>query len=148
MRVPWGSNVLQDALIQGLDYFAIVPYIENSSWKVYSYVLYGAIGIVALFNILMIYVSYKTKHAFTGAISLLQLLVQLFKSILFIPVLELFSTIFRCVDNQRGGLMLQTHEEIECWGGDHIQVLIPTGIFALVFVWNSLIAGMLFYERR
>ncbi|CAD8126292.1 unnamed protein product [Paramecium sonneborni] len=79
---------------------------------------------------------------------MLRTLIKLFLSILYMPIMDLFFSIFACIRNEKGNSVHQMFSEINCWEGTHTVHGIVS-IFGIICFYIFCISfSLLYYEPR
>ena len=69
-------------------------------------------------------------------------------TVLFLPVLDIFTYMISCVRDSEGVLRHQEFTEIECFVGNHILNTAFAIVLAFIFILISMIVGITFFECK
>ena len=69
-------------------------------------------------------------------------------TVLFLPVLDIFTYMISCVRDSEGVLRHQEFTEIECFTGNHILNAILSITLAIVYISIAMIVGINFFECK
>ena len=90
------------------------------SWDFYTYVFYAMIFLLVLDILSYYHISYnfkRNKAAMDWQLSLTRTLVTSFFSIMFIPIMNVFTIMIGCHENEAGELALELFPDRLCWTG-------------------------------
>ena len=117
----------------------------------YQITFYSAVIFVTLIIIDIIYVSYSFKienFYVIWPLHVLRSVCSLVITILFLPVLDIFTYMLSCVRDSNGVLRHQEFTEIECFKGNHILNAIFSVILTITFISICMIVGITFFECK
>lgn len=94
--VVWQTFEVTEWLHKILGYVMLTPYFEMLSFQALVAMQYVCLGLVILALMLIFYLSYRLKSSFSWPVYILRVLVQLFLSILYLPIMDLFFAVIAC----------------------------------------------------
>jgi len=125
LGIYWNSPQIVSYISLVLNYFKIVPNIQNTNWNVYILVFYLISGMFYFicFSILIIAMllfrsEIKKQESISGFFSGIYFLYSETQQILFIPILEYFLFIFNCQNNGQGQYIHEAFPDVVCFEGN------------------------------
>ena len=146
----WNSPQLSKFMEESLDYFQLLHYFK-ASWQMYQITFYCAVIFVTLIILDIFYVSYSMKienFYVIWPLHVLRSICTLVVTVLFLPVLDIFTFMISCQRDGNGVLRHQQYNEIECFKGNHILNAIFSVILSITFIVISMIVGITFFECK
>lgn len=105
---------------------------------------YLFVGIIALEILLYLVLSNRNeKLSKTLPMAILKSIINLMLSILYMPIVDLFISVWTCEDSYH-----YAFQNYECWTGSHTVHSIVAIIFLVIFYTLSVIHSFLYYEAR
>ncbi|CAD8213537.1 unnamed protein product [Paramecium octaurelia] len=144
----WMTYEVSRQINKVLGYSMLVPYFEMLSYIGLLSMMYTCLGLVLMGYMLIILLNYRLQSSISLIVQMLRALIKLFLSILYMPIMDLFFSIFACAEDKTGNLMHQLFSDITCWEGTHIVHGIVS-IFGIIFFYLFCITfALLYYEPR
>ena len=147
----WGMPEISRAIAGFFEHFTLLRYIQGSSWEVYKLLLQVGLGLTTFVLFNMIFVSIASKRKMTGlalSIQTLQVLIWVLTRILYLPLFQLFISIFHCAANPEGDETHFLFPEVYCYSGEHLVYAIIIGVASVVLAVVSLVTGYLYFEKN
>ena len=95
------------------------------------------------------YVSYAAKKkafGFQASIQLLRLLIWLLTQLLYLPLIQMFFSLYICKVNQEGDSVHYLFGEVYCWSGEHMIMCIVMTINLIVLVAYTLFCSYMYFN--
>lgn len=125
-------------------YVLLTPQYEYMGYATMVILVYLFVGIIALEIMLYLMLSNKTeKMSKTLPMTILKGIINLMLSILYMPIVDLFISIWTCENGHH-----YAFTNYECWSGSHTVHSIVAIIFLIIFYFLSVIHSFLYYEAR
>lgn len=128
-----------------------MPYFEDATYKIYIAIFYIAFAILGFAILDVFYLKHaqnKKKFTFTWPIHALRIILQLFNTVLFIPLFAYFASVLSCVRNGEDKLVHYIFSEVECWNGIYFLHAIIAIISIITFLYVCFISSLLLFECR
>jgi len=106
-------------------------------------------GFIFLILLNIIFVSYGAKKKIAGfslSVALLRMLISLLSSIFYMPLIQIFMSTFRCVENTEGDMVHYLFNDIYCYTGEHLVFLFIVGPVSIIMVLIASMTAMLYFE--
>ena len=146
----WNHHIIIIKLNQFIEYLNIVHYIQGQSEFVYLLIFYIFVATIACIILNMIYVSYSfSRNYFTTTVPLIFLrkFSKVFVTVLFMPILELFLSIFICkYDSKTGKQKNIFANEMICYEGVHFIHMIISFVISVFFLIICIVIALNFFE--
>ncbi|CAD8048146.1 unnamed protein product [Paramecium sonneborni] len=144
----WQVTYVSQPLHTFFNYFMITPYFNEDSFQYFVVIMYVCLSLflITLMLICLIgFYSNKQNQSFTWAMTILQILIGFFLSILFLPFVDVFLATIACYDDSKGQFQHYLFD-IQCWANVHIVHGIVAIIALIIFSLTTLLFSMIYYE--
>lgn len=146
----WNNNPIAVQLANTISYINIVNYLNTSNEIVYLTIYYLFVLAVTLVILNILYVSYSFSRkyfTYTWPLYVLSKVAKIFVTVLFMPILELFLSLFVCkYDEIDGKYKNSTSTDVVCFEGFHILHMIISLIVSTIFLIICIIVAISFFE--
>ncbi|CAK66138.1 unnamed protein product (macronuclear) [Paramecium tetraurelia] len=144
----WQTFEVTEWLNKIFGYSMLVPYFKMLSFPALVAMMYVCLGLVVFAFMLIFFLSYRLKSAFTWPIYILRILIQMFLSILYMPIMDLFFSLIACTTDENGDNVNQIFNDVTCWQGVHIVHGIVSILGIVIFYLFCITFAMIYYEPR
>lgn len=148
-KMYW-NNDIANSIMQYLNYLNIVNYLSSSTLLVYLIVFYLFVLAVTLVILNIFYVSYSFSRKFfthTWPLYILAKVVKTFVTNLFMPIIELFISVYKCQLDETGNFYVnQIESSLICFQGFHYVHMIISIVISVIFVVICIICAINFFE--
>ncbi len=130
---------------------SLVDYLLEGSISIYIFFFYILLVLLAVIFVYMLYVQYATTRKINISFKFFSVFIKAFNEllvpVLFIPFLNYFLSVLRCV-NRDGVSIHFKFEEMTCFSGSHIIYTFFAVIGLIWFMILSIILSLTCYEIR
>ncbi|CAD8151019.1 unnamed protein product [Paramecium pentaurelia] len=147
----WKNQPVSDAISYFLSCFLLSPYTNSSNYSSLIILLYLCIGIFTLSTMLTFFIGLglnKKKQENNWIKKGLKILINLFLSILYLPIIDVFISIIDCGFDENGVYVHNQFQDQECWVDTHILHGIVAIIFSILFYCYCVCFSMLYFESK
>lgn len=146
----WDYSTIASEINNVIEYINIVHYLSGQSTLVYLCIFYFFVVSVSAVIANIFYVSYSFNRKYftqTWPLIVLRNVAKTFVTILFMPILELFISIFVCNKNNDDGLYYNSiATDLICFRGAHFVHMFIALIISIVFFIICVIVAINFFE--
>ncbi|CAD8074133.1 unnamed protein product [Paramecium primaurelia] len=140
----WKHDDIAKYVNQITGYVLLSPQYDQMQYSAMVILTYLFVGIIALEILLYLVLSNRTeKLSKTLPMTMLKSIINLMLSILYMPIVDLFISVWTCKDSYHFSFT-----NYECWTGSHTVHSIVAIIFLIIFYILSAIHSFLYYEAR
>ncbi|CAD8173029.1 unnamed protein product [Paramecium pentaurelia] len=140
----WKHDDIAKYVNQITGYVLLSPQYDQMQYSAMVILTYLFVGIIALEILLYLVLSNRTeKLSKTLPMTMLKSIINLMLSILYMPIVDLFISVWTCKDSYHFSFT-----NYECWTGSHTVHSIVAIIFLIIFYTLSAIHSFLYYEAR
>ncbi|CAD8065320.1 unnamed protein product [Paramecium sonneborni] len=147
----WKNQPVSDAISYFLSCFLLSPYTTLQNYSLLIILLYLCIGIFTFSMMLTFFIGLglnKKKQENNWIKKGLKIFINLFLSILYLPILDIFITIIDCGYDKNGIYIHNQFQEQKCWTDTHILHGIVAILFAIIFYGYCVCFALLYYESK
>ena len=148
MNSIWNSNTITYYINQVVQYIGYVPKI---SWNVYIIIFYVFFTLVIALLLALTYISYtfqKKRMHFSGSFYIFKFLMNIFSTILFLPVLNIFILSLDCTPDSSNVLRHTYFTEVICWQQTHILHAALGILISVAFTIFVMILSLTYFETK
>jgi len=148
-KFPWKADSLLSYIQTFLNVFQLVAWLAKLDLTTYIVVFYLCIVLVCLVILDIFYVSYsfqKKKFKFLWPLQALRYICGLFVTVLFLPLLETFTSILSCDMQPDGTYTHSMFPEFQCWRGPHILHATFALLVSSIFIIISTVVAFTYYD--
>lgn len=149
LMIYWGNHPIAEGVQTGIGYINIVNYLSNSSAIVYLTIYYMFVLSVTLVIVNIAYVSYSFSRKYfthTWPLYVLSKVAKTFVTILFMPIFELFLSMFTCNLNDYGYYINNISPELICFESFHYLHMVISFIVSILFLIICMTVAINFFE--
>ncbi|CAD8180493.1 unnamed protein product [Paramecium octaurelia] len=143
----WNNQNAAMNLKSIFSYFIISSHLIGQEFQLYLTIFYLFFGLVLLAIVLFVVFAFALKVPVLPLL-LLKVLLKLFLTVGFLPIMLLFFGLLSCQVNSEGANIWFYNSDIECWGNEHY----IHGIFAIVaiFIFQILTSStcLIYFESK
>ncbi|CAK82689.1 unnamed protein product (macronuclear) [Paramecium tetraurelia] len=129
-------------------YSMLVPQFQMISFPALVAMMYVCLGLVVFAFMLIFLLSYRLKSAFTWPIYILRIMIQMFLSVLYMPIMDLFFSLIACTTDENGNTINQIFIDVTCWQGAHIVHGVVSILAIVIFYLLCITFALIYYEPR
>ncbi|CAD8157650.1 unnamed protein product [Paramecium octaurelia] len=144
----WQTFEVTEWLNKIFGYSMLVPYFQMISFSALVAMMYVCLGLVVFAFMLIFLLSYRLKSAFTWPIYILRIMIQMFLSVLYMPIMDLFFSLIACTTDENGNKINQIFIDVTCWQGAHIVHGIVSILAIVLFYLLCITFSLIYYEPR
>ncbi|CAD8070227.1 unnamed protein product [Paramecium primaurelia] len=143
----WKVESWTSALNSFFSYFMIQSYLKNLSFQTYILVNYIVMGLIMLLLIVVLFIALKSASLgrMTGTLMILKIFFEVLNYVLFMPILQLFLTIFNC-DNSTH--IHKIYKDQQCYNGNYLLHVLLCCIASIILIGVSTLVTLMFFESR
>lgn len=149
----WGNANLSSTVLNIIEHFDLQNYTEGQNKIVFLLIFFTLMLIVILTILNIIYVIYsfnRNYFTYTWPLVILNNIVKIFLTLLFMPILEYFISVFLCTfHTDANGInvkVITPTYEITCFSTEHIIYCIISAILCFIFTVICLIVAINFFQ--
>lgn len=148
-KIYWNSTIA-NSIMQYLNYLNIVTYFPTTAIELYLIVFYFFVLAVSLVILNIVYVSYSFSRKFftyTWPLYVLAKVVKIFVTNLFMPIFELFLSIYKCqLDSSGQHYVNSVTSGMICFQGFHYVHMAISIVISIIFVVICIVCAINFFE--
>lgn len=144
----WNSDKITFYISQAVQYIGYVPKI---SWNIHLIIFYAFFSLTISLLLSMVYLSYtyskKIGH-FSGKLYVFKILMNLFSTILYLPILNIFLLTLDCTNDNENVLRHTYFSEVVCWQQTHILHSILSIFISIIFTLLVMVLSLTYFETK
>jgi len=147
----WGYTDVSDVISDIVNYFSLSFYLKNSTWSVYTIVMYILLVITVFVILDFAYINFafsRRSSSVSLSATILKNILLLFTTILFFPFVQYFLSILACTTDSYGNKVHTYFSEVQCWNGSHILHSCFAIIGVILFSAVSLTSSLTYFEYK
>lgn len=149
----WGNADLSSTILNIISNFDLQNYTENQTKLAFLLIFYTLMLIVVLTILNIFYVIYsfnRNYFTYTWPLVILNNIVKIFLTLLFMPILEYFISVFLCTQytNTSGNVInvITPTYEIVCFSTEHVIYCIISALLCSIFTFICIIVAINFFQ--
>jgi len=144
----WNSDRITYYISQAVQYICYVPKI---TWNIYIIIFYVLFTLVLSLILALVYLSYtysKKRLHFSGSFYIFKFLMNLFSTVLYLPILNTFLLGLDCKIDSEDILRHTEFNEIICWQQTHILHSTLGILISIIFTCFVMIISLTYFEAK
>ena len=126
----------------------------NLSWNIYIIIFYIIFGLIFITLLLLIYIGYistvysEKKSQGNFIIFILKILLFLYTTILYKPILFYLFSLSSCVKDSQNVLVHFYYPDVICWSGSHVIHSIFSFVIIIIFLVICILSTLTLFDSR
>jgi hypothetical protein len=132
-------------------YFNITYYLQFSSWETYLTIIFIIALILLIFYLCLFFFSLlnekSTRQRASWIVQPLRMISHFFSTLLYIPIVELFLSVYKCKEDLNGNSVHYIFAEKVCWQSTHLVICILSIMILAAFLVLAGVITLLYYDN-